>query len=158
MSRIIDGRDLLKRYARPSITVAEYLEGEEVEIPLGAIASVKHLFSRANDYIREKDGEEPINKDWRAVREFGVAYQMVTDMLRRAIPTNDEEIDERIKKLASTLEGIAIKREQVQPIMEQPPEIRDLAKLLRGIYTERTKYGYPQSHSKYSVGTFDDDD
>ena len=157
MSIVIDGIDILKRYSTASAVVAEGLDyrlcGENREIPAGAIACVNRLFSRGIDYIREVRGQKPINKDPRAAREFGTAYLMLKDMLRKIRVVDDQNIDSKLEDIANTLEILTPSGNQVRIAREGFQEVRDL---LRKIADERQKYAYPKSHSPYSIGTFND--
>src|SRR3989338_1245177 len=135
MSIAIDGIDILKRYSTASAVVAEGLDyrlcGENREIPAGAIACVNRLFSR----------------------EFGTAYLMLKDMLRKIRVVDDQNIDSKLEDIANTLEILTPSGNQVRIAREGFQEVRDL---LRKIADERQKYAYPKSHSPYSIGTFND--
>jgi|SRR3989344_6228265 len=157
MSRINDGKDVLKFFALPAYYMREWLgevlEGNNNPPQEGTFSRVKQFFHDASSYDPTKRVTN-LNLE----REFPVKRRILTDMISRVDPNCD--VESKLRELESavsvlTLDGIAVS--------SNPDSYRFLVRVLDEVVKEGDQHeSFYGSHSPYVVGTFnrsrDDDD
>ncbi len=152
MSRVIDGRDILKRNSYLAIVMSTSLDGllhgSGKEIPKNVLKSAQSFFSTGMEVVREIRGLSRITR-----LDSTVTYRLLTDMLRKVKKVEEKDIDSELEKLAIALEVLTPDGRQVVIAQEH---YRTLRQIFRAIYAESNRY-CPQrgEHSPYSIGTFD---